>query len=58
MGVEKGNGKGEFSTSCGKACGKPAKSRGFFEFSTGKTHFFCGKLFDMRWEMLLGKVGI
>jgi hypothetical protein len=56
--VEKGNGKAEFSTSCGKACGKPAKSRGFFEFSTGKTHFFCGKLFDMRWEMLLGKVGI
>ena len=51
-------GKQKFSTVCGKVCGKQAKSRGFYEFSTGKTPFFCGKLFWFRWETIAGIVWI
>ena len=43
--VEKRCGKGEFSTVCGKLCGKHGKSRDFCEFSTRKTSSFCGKPF-------------
>jgi hypothetical protein len=48
--VENRCGKGEFSTVCGKLCGKYGKSRGFCEFSTGKTSSFCGKPFCFPWK--------